>query len=285
MVGRRSIWVALVSCALALAACGGGSGARPDGGGGFGGLGGTGGDNPNFPVNEAAAAAIAAMGVPTDGARFLAAARLELSSPDGKTYVFKQTFPNGAARMMTLSFTPDQTYVPTADESAAVAAGALPVYDKHYASGPGAPGTIETVMRYFIPTEGLPADVVARFPSSTPLAATDDGLLAAGGESGAGAAWGETAAAGADVGIGAVLDYAAERGLPVGSLGAIYAIASALASVASAADINREVDPLFRELADLEHCARNPTNPVARSDPSYVSTAVGQVQSARSELQ
>src|SRR5262245_64107624 len=115
MVCRGWIVGALVLVATASAACGGGSGAKPDDGGlgGFGGVGGTGGDDPNFPVNEPAAAAITAMGVPADAARFLAAARLELSSPDGKTYVFKQTFPNGASRTMTLAFTPDQMYAPT----------------------------------------------------------------------------------------------------------------------------------------------------------------------------
>jgi len=285
MLFRSSIVAGLVFATTAVA-CGGGGG-RPDGGGGTGGLGGTGGtggDDPNFPVNEPAAAAITAMGVPADAARFIAASRLEISSPDGKTYVLKQTFPNGAVRNATLTFTPDQMYAPTAEEAAAVAAGAPAVYDKHYTSSAGPAATIKTDLRYFIPTAGIPPSVVARFPSSTPLPFTDDELLADG-ESGAGAAWSETAAAGADVGIGSVIDYAVSHGIPVQSLAVIYAFASALSSLSTATDISRQTDPLFRELAELENCAAHPTNQVARSDPNYVPTTVGIVQSARSELQ
>ena len=60
--------------------------------------------NPDnsFPVNETFAMELISKGIPADIAQFFAAAKMETSTPDDRTCIYLQTFPNGASREMTL---------------------------------------------------------------------------------------------------------------------------------------------------------------------------------------
>jgi hypothetical protein len=94
----------------------------------------------------------------------------------------------------------------------------------------------------------------------------------------------ETGKKGADVAIGSAIEHAASKGLPLESLGAVFALASALSDVAGAADVSRQVSAWMAELLALETCARNPTNPVAKSDPTYSNRTTAKIQEAEAEL-
>jgi hypothetical protein len=284
----RPVFLLAVLVTVTAGACGGGA-AGAMGAGGSTGTAGASGDA--FPVNETFAAELIAMGIPEDVARFFAAATLEGSSPDPTTYVYKQTFPNGAVRTMTMKLTPNQTVTPTADEVADVAAGQAPIYSFTYADGDQPNGDRHVDLGYFVADEDIPPELSAELRSSAlPAQPIERVARALGGNgsgpaTGSGISWVETGQKGADVTILSLLDYAKAHGITLGPLASIYALASALSDITMAVDVGKQNAQWFVELAALEMCAANPTNPVAKSDPSYSPAAVAKVQGARSELQ
>jgi hypothetical protein len=94
-----SVLTALV--AIALCACGCGGSVKK---------------GTEFPVNETFAAALTAKGIPTNIARFFAAAKLDSSCPNDTTCIYLQTFPNGATRKITLTQISDLVVVPSPGE-------------------------------------------------------------------------------------------------------------------------------------------------------------------------
>lgn len=227
----------------------------------------------DFPVNETFASELISQGIPSDIARFFAAVRTVSRSPDDTTCVYQQTFPNGATRDITLKVSPNRQYRPTPDEIAHTTAGRIPIYDFHYTSGIQVDGTTKIEMDYFVADPG--------FQLGTGMMQNVAGNT---GSDGFGLSWWESAKTGADVGIGSLIDFYKDKGIPVGPIGVIYGLASALSSVTGALDLSKQNNQWLSELDALENCAANPTNAVAKSDPNYSATAVAQVQSARAEL-
>ena len=109
--------------------------------------------------------------------------------------------------------------------------------------------------------------------------------LAEGGTEGTGIAWQEIWNKGEDYTIGSVLDAFKEEGINgAGPIGSLYALASAINDISSAMQIRQENLAWLAELDELEKCATNPTNLVAKSDPNYVPNAVKFVQDSRTDL-
>jgi len=231
------------------------------------------GGTKNFPVNEAFATELTGKGIPADIARFYAAARMESSSPNDTTCIYLQTFPNGATREITLRVSPNRQYTPTSDEIANIAPGSIPIYDFKYASGVQADGTTKIDIDYYVANTGLFQG--AAFKQIAAGNIENDGF---------GISWGESAKTGADVSIGSLIDFAKDKGIKLGPLGSVYALASGLSNVTSALDLSKQNSAWLMELDALENCAANPTNPVSKSDPNYSPAAVAKVQAARREL-
>ncbi len=125
--------LALVAVSLIIAvACGGSAKATP-----------TPKEGTKLPVNETFAADLTAKGVPTDLASFFAAAKI------------------GATREITMKFTPNQQYTPTPEETAKATPGGSPIYAITYSNtlGPDRKGRLD--MSYFVPNDGIPADLLA----------------------------------------------------------------------------------------------------------------------------
>ncbi len=265
-----------------LAACqsGGGADAPPD---------------KDFPVNKNLSALFTAQGLPAEVADFFAAAKLDTERVDARTFKYVQTWPNGATRTLILKVTPDQRHTPTAAESASVAKGGPAVYAVHHERKKEGDGTVKIDLTYIVPTASLPAELKVALASVSPpskallrLAAPLVGAAApstAAEVDGAGIAWGEVARTGADVGIGSLIEAAGNRGIPTGPLSGIYSISSAASAIGGAMQLSQQTSSWFLELDALEKCAKNPTNPVAKSDPNYISMASSKVASARAELQ
>ncbi|MDB5050947.1 MAG: hypothetical protein JWO30_4018 [Fibrobacteres bacterium] len=250
----------------------------------------------DFPVDQIQSAALKAKGLPAAVADFLAAAKLDTVRVDANTFTYKQTFPNGATRDITLKITPGQTYAPTADESTRVAKGGPALYDIKFSHDSIAGGS-KADLSYFVPTAGLPPELIAALGSSSltpeemrrialPKAGARSGPAEAadGGTGGAAVNWGEVGKNGADVSIGALLDAAKESGLPTGALSNIYSLASAASAIGGALELSQQNAKWFLELDALKKCAENPTNPVTKSDPNYSSNAAAKVDQARSEI-
>lgn len=244
--------------------------------------------------------------VPADIARFFAAVKWDSKCPNDTTCIYLQTFPNGATRQITLRVDPNRQYTPTPDEIANTAPGSAPIYAFKYASNVQADGTVQIDLNYFVAKEGLPKGPAKMAQASSLRAEEPRGSalvqlaalradeprgialmqLAAGtgATDGAGISWGEIGKEGADVGIGSLIDYAKERGIRVGPLGSIFALASALSDVTEALDLSKQNRKWLSELDSLEKCAANPTNQLAKSDPNYSKNTVAMLQSARREL-
>lgn len=261
---------ALLASTLLLLACNKGGESGPTGPG------------KGFPVNEAFATELAAKGLPVDIARFIAAVKFESSCPDDTTCIYKQTFLTGATREMTLRVVPGRQYTPTTEEMAQVTPGAPAIYGFKYASETGADSSLQIDMDYYIPKEGLPKPSAGKAAAKAAVAggAADRGAS----EGGAGIAWGEIGKTGADVAIGSIIDAAKDKGVKVGNLGNIYALASAASALGGAADLSKQNSDWLAELEALEKCAANPTNPIAKSDPKYSSETVARIRNTRSEL-
>ncbi len=229
----------------------------------------------SFPVNEISASNLIAKGVPADIARFFAATKQESVCPNDTTCVYTELFLNGSTRVMTLQVSPKAQFTPTPVDSIATATGHTPIYGFTYTSSAQSDGNTKIDLNYFIPKVGLPKGTSARNMA---------GATAVGATGGAGISWGEIGKTGADVTIGTIIDAAKDKGVKVGPLGSIYALASAASNVASAMDLAKQNGKWLAELDALEKCAANPTNPVSKSDPSYSKNAVAKIQASRSEL-
>jgi hypothetical protein len=246
---------------------------------------------PDFPVNNTIKAELIGKGIPADIAQFFAGARMETKSPNDTTCIYLQTYPNGATREITLRVSPNRHYTPTPGEIANITPGGAPIYDFKYASSVQSDGTTKIDLNYYVAAEGLPVGEANHTLSSA--LETDQPRSKAlleiaggkGGTEGAGISWEEIGNKGSDVAIGSLIDYAKETGINVGLLGSIYALASALSDVVGALDLSKQNTGWMLELADLENCAANPTNQVAKSDPNYSPAAVAKIQAARSELE
>jgi hypothetical protein len=255
----------------------------------------------DFPVDQAFAAALTTKGIPADVARFLAAGKMEVSNPAPNTFVYHLFYPNGATREITMKFTPNQNHKLTAEEIAGNSRNSAPVYAFKYDNtlGPDWKGRLD--MEYFVPNDGVPAQLLTSLEKSARLSFPENiftslrnilGLgsveAAAAGDSvpGVSVAWSETAKTGADVAIGSIIDAAKGKGvIGAGKIAGIYGLASAASAAAGAMDLSKQNSTWLSELDALEKCAANPTNQVAKSDPNYSKNAVDKVQSARSELQ
>jgi len=244
--------------------------------------------NAEFPVNETFAADLTAKGIPTDLARFFAAAKMEPTNPDPNTFVYHLFYPNGATREITMKFTPNQQHTPTPEETAKASPGGSPIYAFQYENTLGEDWTGRLDMSYFVPNAGIPKELLSHLKkTSFPwyLATTASASAPNAPESGAGVAWGESAKEGADVAIGSVIDHFKDKGLPnAGKIAGVYALASAASDLSDAIEIAKQSGKWLTELDALEECAANPTNQVAKSAPNYSKDAVAKVQSARKEL-
>jgi hypothetical protein len=246
------------------------------------------GPNGSFPVNEVFAAELVKKGVPADIARFFAGARMETRSPDDTTCIYLQTFPNGATREITLRINPRRKYTPTAAELANTPPGSNPVYDFNYSEIETSDGSTKIQMSYYVPGTSLKVGKGINQKSSLQTARSIQFMNIAPvnfASEGVGISWVEIGKKGADVSIGSLIDYAKESGVKVGPLGSIYALASALSDVTGALELSKQNGVWMKELFELEDCAANPTNPVAKSDPNYSPAAVAKIQSARNELE
>jgi hypothetical protein len=255
--------------------------------------------NAKFPVNETFAAGLTAAGIPSDLARFLAAAKMESTNPTPNTFVYHLYYPNGATREITMKFTPNQSHKLTTEEIAKNSGGRTPVYAFKYNNtlGPDWKGRLD--MEYFVPRDGVPAELLASLEKTASLDFPENlfarlraalglrSVEAASGDSvsGVNVAWRESATAGVDWAIGSTIEAARDRGVSgAGKIAGIYALASAASAAAGAMDLRKQNSNWLSELDALEKCASNPTNQVAKSDPNYSKNAVDKVQSARSEL-
>jgi hypothetical protein len=232
------------------------------------------GPDNSFLVNETFAMELISRGIPEDIAKFFAAARMETSSPDDKTCIYLQTFPNGASREMTLQVNPNLQYTPTLEEIANNNLGTIPIYGFKYSSSVLADGSSIIELNYFLAQEGLPIGAAL-----SPVASGTKGAI-----DGIGIHLKEIGKSGADLSIGSLIDYAKESGVRVGPLGSLYALASALSSVTGALDLSKQISAWLGQLDELEKCAANPTNSLAQNDATYSAAAVAMIQAARMEL-
>lgn len=277
-IKRRLIGGVFVFVMTALTSCGGGgSGVNNDQTA-----------TADFPVDEPFAAALVSKGMPSDIARYFAAAKLSYSCASTTDCTYRYTYPNGATRDRSVSATPNQQYTPTADELAATALIGNPVYDgKFTASGvlESTPSVnTQIALSYFVPTTSILGGTAVSAAVRSRMAAASVRLSAAGPNDGFRLNSTETSAKGVDVSIGTVLDYYQKLGTSVKAIGAVYAMASALSDISGAMALSQEVKAWLAELDALEKCAANPTNSVAQSDPSYSANTVARLQSARVEL-
>ena len=224
--------------------------------------------NP-FPVNTTLAKELIDDGFPVDVAEFFAASKIESNSPNDTTYIYLQTFPNGASREMTLRVSSNRQYTPTPEEIANTIPGSNPIYAFKYSSDIQADSTTKIEMNYFVPNGYLTnGSKLLQIASGN---GTIDGLVIH---------WEEIGKKGADVSISSLLEY-----FKAGYVSSIYALASALSDVTTALDLSKQYKKWKDELDALEDCAANPTNPLTRSDPNYSPTTVAKIRDARDELQ
>ena len=255
-----------------------------------------------LPVTDTVAAKPAAKGTPPVIAQFFAGTKIDGKCPNDTTCVYVQTFPTGDTREITLRVSPGQKYA-----AARVTPGSSPISGFKFASSTDANSTVRIDMNYFVAKAGLPKSPprraqgpswklegrqgvalvqLASLQTSERRRGTLRQVAARADETeGAGIYWGEMTKKGADVGIGALLDYAKEEGVKgAKSIPSIYALASTLSAVSEAMELSKQHGEWLKELDELEKCAANPTNRVARSDPNYSKNTVAKIQSARSEL-
>jgi hypothetical protein len=276
----------LAAAMLAGAGCSGGGG---DGGGGGGNA-----TTNDFPVNEAFAAALVSQGMTADAARYFAAAKLEAScSGDTTTCTYRQTYPNGATRDVTVTAA-NQQYTPTANELALTASEPYPVYDAQFAgtgiSESSPPTDTQVGIGYFVPaaslqmpmSQGVSASITAYQRRVAPLTAAVG--AGAGANGGVGINWTEVGKKGADVSIGSVLDHYKSLGETIEATGNVYKVASLVADASTALSIAQQTKAWLAELDELQKCAANPTNSITQTDPNYSASTVAALESIRAEI-
>lgn len=221
---------------------------------------------------------VASKVMPPDITQFFAATKVDSKCPNDTTCVYLQTFINGATREITLRVSPGQ-----AGATGAGTPGSAPISGFNFARSGDADSTVSIDLNYYVGKAGLPNRVanVGQQIGLVRLASYSANSAQAGG---AGIYWGEVGKKGADVSIGALLDYAKDHGVKAGPIGSIYSLASSLSDVSEALDLSRQHTKWLKELDALEKCAANPTNRLAITDPDYQRRTVAKIQAARGEL-
>lgn len=253
-----------------------------------------------FTVDEAFAASLQARGLDAEASRFFAAAQWQTPAAVAGVQHYLQTFSNGATRDISIRFGAAQSYAPTAAELAAVQAGrsgpaAQAVYAVVFAQVALADSAqteaTQTDLQYFVPFDAMPPELKAQLqarPAATggkAALARRVGPLAAGDATdGVTVYIQEIAKKGADAGIGKLLEYATDHGLPAGALGNLFAMASALSDISSAVDLAQQNKAWQRDLAGLRGCAANPTNPLAKTDPQYAARTQAKIDALSGEM-
>jgi hypothetical protein len=264
LIKRNSSSVVIGLAAIALVACSE-SGATTK-------------DQPLPPTNDTVTAAPPSKEMSPDIAKFFAAMKVDSKCPNDTTCVYLQTFINGATREITLRVSPGQ-----AGGTGAGTPGNAPISGFSFARSADPDSTVSIDLNYYVGKAGLPrrpAKVGQGF-GLVRLASYSANFAQAGG---AGIYWGEVGKKGADVSIGALLDYAKENGVKAGPIGSIYSLASSLSDVSEALDLSRQHAKWLKELDALEKCAANPTNRLAITEPNYQRNTVAKIRAARGEL-
>lgn len=235
-------------------------------------------EQPVLPATDTVTANAPEKEMPPDIAKFFAATKTDSKCPNDTTCVYLQTFINGATREITLRVSPGQ-----AGGTGAVTPGSAPISGFSFARRGDADSTVSIDLNYYVAKSGLPSGPakVGQAFDMVRLASYSASSAQAGG---AGIYWGEVGKKGADASIGALLDYAKDKGIRAGAIGSLYSLASSLSDVSEALDLSQQHTKWLRELDALEKCASNPTNRLAITDPNYQTRTVAKIQAARGEL-
>jgi hypothetical protein len=247
------------------------------------------GTDPTFVVDEELKSKFIALGFPEPVAKFFAAAKLEVIEAGNGKYHFRQTFPNGATRDLTFTYTDIPPFAPTPEQIADAAAVGNTIYTQSFSITPPGTEPVEIHSEYVLPLSAMSDEfknaLLANPAASTETQSTSFGL----GDGDAGVIVTEVVKEGAEAGFGEIFDYFKQQGIPLQhglgeNFGNLFSLLSAISDVMAATDLSAEHAKKQHQLDTLLHCALNPTNPLALSDPNYSQNAGNQVSGAKSEL-
>jgi hypothetical protein len=199
-----------------------------------------------------------------EAAAYLAGAKAQVLSQSNRSARLLFTFSDGATAEENITLQPDQPYSPSPVEFAAAAMNGSQVYNVKFSSAADGADKLQLTLQYWVPYTSLSPDVqqairmqtAAGFFQLVPEAHAQPGM--------------------AGVGVGIVFGVGKQAG------GAAIGIWSAMGK-------KGQNQQWMNQLAALQNCVHNPTNPVTQSayaqNPAYQQQTLSGIQNAQSSVQ
>jgi hypothetical protein len=233
-------------------------------------------------MNQVAMMKLVGQGIPIGIANYLAQAKPQVVSQTDTSAHFVLTFGNDLTSDETITLTPNQQYTPSPAELAD--SGQRHVYNVKFTVQNESDTKARIHLQYFVPYTAVPADLKRRLQSST--AQWFAIVPSAWAQEGGGSSMGMNVASDTAVEVTKeVLKQTAEHG----KLSKEFPTPlSRLVDVLNAFKKEQEHVAWLDELAELQDCAENPTNPLTQKafdqDPAYRDQVVHGVTQARADV-
>lgn len=207
-------------------------------------------------MNQIAMMKLVGQGIPIGIANYLTQAKAQVLGQTNTSAHFILTFGNDLTSDETITLTPNQPYTPTPVEMAE--SGQRPVYQGKFSVEYESETKARVHLQYFVPNTAVPADLQRRMQSST--AQWFQLVPSASAQEGGGSSMGMNVASDTAVEVTKeVLKQTAEHG----KLSKEFPTPlSRLVDILNAFKKEQEHVAWLDELAELQDCAANPTNPL-----------------------
>ncbi len=233
-------------------------------------------------MNQVAMYKLVGQGIPMGIANYLTQAKAQVLGQTSTSAHFVLSFTNDLTSDETITLTPNQQYTPTPAELPQ--GGQRRVYNIKFSVQNEGPAKARISLQYFVPYGVVPADLQRKLQSTT--ARWFDLVPSAWAQEGGGSSMGMNVASDTTVEVTKeVLKQTAEHG----KLSQEFPTPlSRLVDILNAFKKEQEHVAWLDELAELQDCAENPTNPLTQKafdqDPKYRDQVVNGVNQARADV-
>jgi len=207
--------------------------------------------------------AVSKLNLDSVAASYLAGTKIQIVGHSKTSAHLGFTFPDGLTGDETITLQPDQQYTPTPQEMLKLAQTGIQLYNVKFAATPNGADSLQLTLQYFVPYSSLAPDVQQAIQTQT----ADWFQLVP-------SARAQAPALGAGVNIA--------FGVGKQAAGAVWGVVSAFGK-------KGQNQQWMNQLAALEKCVQNPTNPLTQaaygSNPAYQQQTLSNIQNASSSVQ
>jgi hypothetical protein len=194
---------------------------------------------------------------------FITQTKIKVLSEDGRSVHYVLTFPDGVTSDETVTITPDRHYTPTAAELQTPKRPGPQVFQPKLTAKKISDHELQLTLRYYLVQESLPADLLQKTRHASARMGTGDFFTIVP------SAWAQEGGGGGNNGASSVTWNIAElvksmdvKGLEKLELEKSAKVVDNILTIKDVIKSYGEIQGWLGEVAELEDCAKHPTNPV-----------------------